>query len=215
MVIGCIGDSITQGVGASNQAPACAQLPRFLNKFDSVSGRYSSVNLGASGSATGDWLPDGPTLRGAIQNMTQAHVSVVQIMLGTNDAKVAIATSEQEYSARLQAITAALIKAGFKKIILHQPIFISNPLGQWDVTASNALISRYGTAITAIAAANRAYVFDGDHLGYEWFRIHTDESVDGIHPNDNGHVSLGFLWAMAYGNLFIHPPGPAPAPRNP
>jgi lysophospholipase L1-like esterase len=203
IIIGCLGDSITQGIGASAQVPACAQLPKFLNKFQSITATFTSINLGISGTTTADWRPGGSILHDAIAAMTAANVNVVQIMLGTNDAKVAVSTSPTGYSSNLQAIIVALMDAGFTTVILHEPIYISQAAGQWDLVTSNALIQQYGSAITTLALANAQHVFDGDHLGYEWFRVNTADSADGIHPNDNGHVSLGFLWAMAYSNLFL------------
>jgi len=145
-------------------------------------------------------------LQGAIAAMTAAKVNVVQIMLGTNDSKVAVQTSRAAYTTNLQAVITALRAAGFNKIILHQPIYIGQPAGQWDVVISNNLIAQYGEAVVAVAAADFGYVFNGDHLGFTWFQLNPGDSADGIHPNDNGHVSLGFLWAMAYGDLFLRSP---------
>jgi lysophospholipase L1-like esterase len=202
VIIGCIGDSITQGVGASAQAPACAQLPKFLNKFGYVTSEFSSVNVGISGTTSADWAT-GSTLRTAMATMAAGKVNVVQIMLGTNDSKVAVATSQAAYSSNLQTIINTLKAAGFNRIILHQPIYISQNAGQWDVVSSNELLVQYGAAVTALAGADPVHVFDGDHLGYKWFQQNPGDSADGIHPNDNGHVSLGFLWALAYSDSFL------------
>lgn len=189
--LGFIGDSITAGTGATVSAPAnCAlTLAKILGQSVSV------TNRGLTGTTTTDWLPSGTLLGPAITALSAARVTVVEIMLGANDAKIANGVIAAIVRANLLSISNTLVSAGFTVIINYPLYLVPGSIGNLWNGASDTLIQSYGTQIDSIV--NGTTILQGDRLGYPYFAEHQAELNDGVHPNDAGTLSLGTLWANA------------------
>lgn len=208
VVIGFIGDSITFGADLVNQPAPPTQQVQFLNKTVAVSDLYSAINNGISGTDTNDWIGGSTDLNTAISDFTAAGVTLVQIMLGTNDSRLDTETSQAQYTTNLQSTIDALVSAGFTKIVLNGSPYVSATMTGWDPMISNGLILQYYQAIDSLAASNPGVVLVGDQLAQPWFQDNQAQlGSDGIHPDDDGTISLGYLWAQAYIKLFIHSGG--------
>ncbi|GHV25334.1 hypothetical protein FACS1894176_03560 [Bacteroidia bacterium] len=183
IVIGYIGDSITQGVGGT---------PNAVQVATTVLGTgFTAVNRGVSGSTTKSWVNS--LLAGAISEFQSNGIEVVSIMLGTNDSKVAENISIDDYKTNLETIIIQLKSAGIKKIILNEPPYII-PTGQWDATSITKMLG-YIDAIDELIDGET--VLRGDTQAYEYFEVNQGELPDKIHPNVLGHEHLGTFRATA------------------
>lgn len=195
--IGFIGDSTTVGFGAGT-SPAI-QMQLLLSKYPHYNTTYSISNQALTSTSTYDWLSGSSNLNNAISAMTTANVSIVFIMLGTNDARIT-GTDPAVYQSHLQGTITALIGAGFSKIVLNYPIYDWEGGGGGSIDAA---ILSYQANLLALANADPTHVFLGDTDSYTWFLHHPEElQSDSLHENYAGAVSLGYLWLQAYQRLF-------------
>ncbi len=198
--IGFIGDSITEGYGVD---PGSGPGPEEVAKLneDKISGpTYSFTVDGVSGSTSADWVADSGNYDGALVLFISAGCGIVSIMLGTNDAKTAVATTKADYKANLLSLINALISAGATAIILNKPPWVS-PTGAFD-NNSLTLIGEYGDALAELAAADPSHVYMGDTAAYPFFEANPDLLADGVHPTLEGYTDLGNFWAAAYETNF-------------
>jgi lysophospholipase L1-like esterase len=217
VVIGCIGDSITYGYLYSGRADPCATMAADLNTMTGTS-NYSSYNAGRIGSASANWTTSGE-LPGGGGNVTTvapamvaAGVSVVQIMIGTNDAKTPV-VSQSTYQSNLSNIIGVIEANGISKVILHYQPYINTNVGGWTTAISDPALLTYQAAMQAVAATDPnhvlirdprdypcvdpSHVLIGDTTAYEWFEANPSYQSDGVHPTSDGYTVLGKLWATA------------------
>lgn len=120
---------------------------------------------------------------------------------GTNDAREG--TDPAAFRADLQSMIDQVKAAGKIPVLARIPY---SPL------AAYVSIPTYNAIIDQLTAANGLVA--GPDL-YAWFSAHPEEmSGDGLHPTDQGLVSMNRLWAEALDGLYVPPPVP-PAPSQP
>ena len=187
--IGFLGDSITYGIG-NDGGPGCYE--RTLTYLAQNGYQASGVNYGNNGaSVTSFYQQTG----GPLQAFEKAGVSVVSIMLGTNDAAVRFHATPQEYHDKLLGIVNSFLApgTGIHKVILNYSPYIqpTHP-DAWDGT-SDALLLAYQAQIDSLC--NGTTILQGDRRAYSFFQQHPEQG-DGVHPNPQGHQDLGRLWAI-------------------
>jgi lysophospholipase L1-like esterase len=158
--IGFVGDSIT-----------AMGTPFYATAHPVIEGR--------SGSDTTAWLPANPNrfLSRAIAVFHMAHVRVVSVMLGTNDASRYMRPTR--YHAQLARIMRALTAAGFRVVVQKPPYM--DPSRPGITSAMDRLLLAYW----------------GRSPAYAYFQTHPDQLSDGVHPTVTGMRALGAIWAAA------------------
>lgn len=188
--VGFIGDSITDGKGASQNA---VQVEMSL-----LGGNYEGVNRGVGGTTTTDWLPGKPAYQKAVAAFRSQGVTIVSLMLGTNDASKMHRISPRIYHENLASIIAGLRSEGFiRSIILNYPPYAVPGASKyrWDDKSIHRL-EDYTSKIDLLVDDN--FVLLGDTKAFTHFAEHPGELRDGIHPNNTGYSRLGALWADAF-----------------
>ena len=178
-----IGDSIT-----SNFA-----IPATCATDLSIDGlTLTAINKGVSGTSTSDWAPGSANDAAAVAVFTAGMG--VSIMLGTNDARVAVRNSAATYASQLFAIVAAWIGRGSAAVWLHFPPYAvpGSNSGDQDATA-NTLRVAYQAVIKRIV--NGVTVLLGDTTAYAYFAANPSQLSDGIHPGTSGQAWLAQAWA--------------------
>ena len=217
VVIGCIGDSITYGYLYSGRADPCAGMAADLSTMTGTSD-YSSYNAGRIGSTSANWTTSGELPGGGgnvstvVPAMLAAGVSVVQIMIGTNDARTPV-VSQSTYQSNLTNIIGTIEADGIGKIILHYPPYINTNTGGWTIALADPALLTYQAAIREVAArdplhvligdtrahpcVDPSHVLIGDTTAYAWFEANPSYQSDGVHPLAAGYAVLEKLWATA------------------
>lgn len=189
-VIGCIGDSITQGVGASDQAMLSypAQLGRILWKDARV------LNFGNSGSTMRSDLADAYTARGTYGTAVRsaASVDIFTIMLGTNDSNRDQSWSEADSNAYNESCL-NIMKALKAKNEDLQFVIANCPAYFGGSNFGSAKIRQLQTALVPMANdAGYPTTF------YDMFSVTKTMSAyypDQLHPNDMGHLKMAQAFA--------------------
>ena len=165
----------------------------------------TGTNRGISGTSTADWLPTGANLPAAIAAFQTANVTVVQVMLGTNDARTPNSFTALQHAANMQAIVGALRGAGFS-VVLHLPLWTVPNSGssgaQWPADP-NTMYRQYFEA--DIAMADGLAVFIGDTGNFVQTQLAPGSllAVDGIHPADSAaNTAIGQYWALGVLNRY-------------
>ena len=199
--LGFVGDSITAGTNGDPVSAMAAAL--------GVQGyTVTAVNRGVSGSSTADWLPGGSTLPAAISAFTSAGVSIVQVMLGTNDGRTPNNLTAAQTAANLRLIVAALRTAGFQ-VLLHKPLWMlpnanaaaalaAGSGAVWPNDANDRTRDAWRLLVPACDGVN---VFAGDTGFHEFTTLNNVAVLDalGIHPKDGANNTLlGQYWAVAF-----------------
>lgn len=157
----------------------------------------TGVNYGNSGATVTSFYQQ--TL-GPLQAFKSAGVTVVSIMLGTNDARLDILASSQPYHDKLLGIIQSFLApdTGIQKVILNYSPYIqpTQMAGSWDGTADARLLT-YETQIDSLC--NGTTILQGEKKAYTFFQQHPEQG-DGVHPNPQGHQDLGKLWAIGITN---------------
>jgi lysophospholipase L1-like esterase len=208
--VGCIGDSISNGYKSNPGLNVCSALATSLS---SVSGKTWGYNQqAANGTTTAGWVSGGALLNQALFYFGRSPaVTHVVIMLGTNDAKTTVATTQADYQSNLQGTINAIKAAGINKIMLSYSPYIDytvNAGNGWDSTSDPRLL-QYQTAIKNLVAADPTHVFLGDTQAYSWFQANPTQLADGVHPtgapSNVGYTKLLSLWSQAFANNFLGP----------
>lgn len=187
--IGFIGDSITYGKGGTRTA---VQV-----EIAELGSNYVGVNRAVNGTTTKDWLPGTQRFDQTAAVFKRQGVSVVSIMLGTNDASKTHRISPQQYRKNLlQIIDGLRNQTAVRNIILNYPPYVvPKPGWHWN-KKSIWRLREYAAVINLLADGK--FVLLGDTTALEYFSEHPEELADGVHPNDTGYYRLGQLWAAAF-----------------
>lgn len=188
--IGFIGDSITHGPNTGTSVVTDEMKNLGTSK-------YVAVNRGVSGSTTSDWQPGKPMFDTALAAFKADNVHMVSIMLGTNDARTDIAITPSTYGKNMSTIISSLFASGVSQVIINYPPFVvpGSYKGLWtDSSVSRMMLYRDQLDILA----SQRGVVRGDTDAFDYFKSHTDLLVDGVHPTQNGNVTLARLWASAF-----------------
>lgn len=193
--IGFIGDSITVGTPVEKADSAVSREILYLGE------NYEAVNRGIGGSTTADWLPGGKFFTDALAAFQSQDVTVVSIMLGTNDARDSLQTSGIEYRLHLKTIVDALLASGtINRVILNYPPYVHpEPFSDRD-NQSIRWLQSYATQIDSLV--NGTTILQGDTASFSYFRDHPEDLADGVHPNEQGYTVLGAFWAVSYLKAF-------------
>lgn len=181
----CIGNSITQGMGANTPYPA-----RLGSKLGAA---FTVQNDGVSGTTL--------LKRGDMPYWTQGKLSevfafkpdIITIKLGTNDTK----TQNWQYQGDFVKDLTALVDTLSGGIPTHPAIFLClpcpifpNSYGIRDSVLANSLNAR----IRQVAAAKGLEVIDI----YDPLKPYPQLFPDGVHPNDAGADSIASIIYRAY-----------------
>ena len=216
--VACIGDSITQGVGASGPTTNwVADLGGLLGKSVAVGnfGVSGTTMLKASNSSywtTGE-LPKAEAFAGANDAGTGAAVI---IMLGTNDSKdvdggvdnwnaSAPARYRTDYNAMIDALLDVNDAGGAGAASAPKPlVFLALPPPATDTNGydiSGTVIAQQIIPIIVDIAYQRGLPVIDVHTALAGY---TADFPDGVHPNDAGHALVAK--AMQAGLLSPHVP---------
>ena len=190
--ITCVGDSITEGIGASSGAMNYpSQLQRLLGDD------YVVTNAGTSGAFASEeacWLPY-ITTNGYIQGMN-SEPDLVFMMLGTNDAW-------KNYWDQTDVDFSALFETGYRKLIERYRAMPSSPkivLCLPMTSYNDADDGRESNNVNGTIPIIRklAEEFDLDILDMHTFTEgHPEWFGDGLHPNDTGYTKVAEKFAEA------------------
>ena len=187
--IGFLGDSITNGIGDSGGPGAYDWA---LTDLAQNGYQVTGVNYGNNGASVASFYQQ---TGGPLKAFEKAGVTVVSIMLGTNDASILIHTSPQDYHDKLLEIVSSFLVpgTGIQKVILNYSPYIqaNHPL-IWDANADGEL-QVYQAQIDSLC--NGTTILQGDKLAFQFFQQHPEQG-DGVHPDPQGHQDLGKLWAI-------------------
>lgn len=196
--LGFIGDSIVgyNNSGAYDDAPwqeTLKYLQGILGQKHIVN-QSSSVNQSVSGTKTADWVSAGTYLPGAKTAFAAQSVTHVLIMLGTNDANIAVSAST--YLSNLSSCVNDLVSAGYI-VVLCVPPWRDQQAGSGQILdVINGLLYDYQAQIASLV--NGTTILQGDRTAYNYFSQHTDEFHSaGVHPNQAGIASYGRFWGYA------------------
>ncbi|MHB1310479.1 MAG: GDSL-type esterase/lipase family protein, partial [Gemmatimonadaceae bacterium] len=197
--IGWIGDSITAG---TNGAPVTAAASTLTGMGYTV----TTTNEAVSGTTTADWLPGGSYLPGALTAFATAGVTVVHIMLGTNDVRQPNNFTPAQHHSNMRAIVLALVAAGYQ-VVITKPIYTvpnSGSSGAYWPNDPNTPYLEYFTLNMQLVDGIR--IFQGDTGGYEISSLNPTTFLatptvgvgPGVHPQDATQNNiLGSYWATA------------------
>ncbi len=171
--IACVGDSITEGYGLSNQSKTAYPVV-----LDSILGlKYSVLNCGRSGATLqkkGDFSYWNCK---ELSNVYAFNPKIIIIKLGTNDAKKNnwnALNFEKDYQSLID---------GFSSISAKPKIYICLPVPAfktvWDINDST-IINEIIPSIKKIAKTNNITIIDL----YHQMQNQSENFPDGIHPNE-------------------------------
>ena len=201
--IACVGDSITQGVGATGWqngiSPTC--YPSMLQKkYDSS--EVSVANFGKGGSYV--FYKDGRDSALYYNNTDEYLASknydadIVLIMLGTNDCRAMTAQSDYE---GFETQFDALVKE-YLDLPSHPQVFVvtNANMSIYDEMKNLDYNDRLENIIIPaqkrVAAANNCEVFDlHNDLMTEFSNPSNLSAADGLHPNDAGYEIIANYFA--------------------
>jgi lysophospholipase L1-like esterase len=205
--VACVGDSITEGDGASAPTEAYpAALQGMLGARTLVRnfGHSASTALGpGAGSLPYELQPEFAAATDFVaQAGPDARVAVV-VLLGANDSRAASwdAPGRKE---RFRADYEKLV-GHFTSLATHPTVYVAEPLG---VGASpccgvrgDILTHDIVPVVVDVARAHNLPTIDLTQLT----KGHPELLVDGVHPNDKGYEALA---AIVRDELVSHPPVP-------
>jgi lysophospholipase L1-like esterase len=193
-IIGNAGDSITFGYEAPPNGSAAQKEVQ-----DLIAAGYSATNsnYGVGGSASGQWISGATFLNSAISQWQYDEATDVSMMIGTNDLGPT-PTTNSAYLSNVASFCAAVLAAGFSRVILNIPIAINS--ANWlsnglTVIQENAILAQYATQLGKLD--NGTTIRMGDATGLDG----TVALGDGTHPSAAGYTTLGKKWATAYENI--------------
>lgn len=190
--IGCIGDSITAGVGSTDSGRFAypAQLGRYLWKDAIV------TNYGNSGKTMRNDLNDAYNKTNEYKScLNAAHfLDVVTIMLGTNDSNRDRSWSKEDdelYNASCKEMMDAILKKNknIQFVLCTCPAYFGN-----DGFASTRVVSLVKKLVTNLSAENYAVtLFDMRKATASMKDLYPDT----LHPNNQGHMEMAEAFSAA------------------
>ena len=188
----CVGDSITDGVGASNGDNTYpAQLQKILG--DS----YLVLNKGVSGTTVTRSDGRAYTKTPRYKESLESNPDIVIILLGTNDISAnGIQTDEGKKTFRNDY---ELLIKDYQGLQSNPKIFLVSPLSSVDGNNNhddrNAINERVQVPIIESLAKEYGITYlDGHFYTATWTRA---DLGDGLHPSDAGYVKLAKYFANA------------------
>ena len=188
----CVGDSITDGIGASNgENTYPSQLQKLLG--DS----YLVLNKGVSGTTVTRSDDRAYTRTSRYRESLESNPDIVIILLGTNDITAkGIETEEGKNTFRNDY---ALLIQDYLNCGSNPKIFLVSPLSSVDGNNNhdnrNAINERVQVPLIESLANEYALTYlDGHFYTATWTRT---DLGDGLHPSDSGYVKLAKFFANA------------------
>lgn len=199
-----IGDSITEGVGASDVSKCYVSLIKQRNQDANV------LNFGISGTRLADQVPDVPCNQNpdfdkypfySRVDELPSEVDVICIFGGTNDyghgtagmGKPSDQTPTTFYGGLNYLITKIINKYPFAKIVYLTPLHRETEDEVMVKADGKYALSDYVTAIKATCEYYAIPVLDLYSISQLQPRVKIIKETfmpDGLHPNDNGYVVL-------------------------
>lgn len=185
IVVACVGDSITCGVGASDRSKT--SYPEILQGV--LGDDYYVINFGSSGATLSDATDYSYKSREYYRASMASNANMVIIMLGTNDCADSFWDNE--------TITAAKHKESLVSLVANYKSLETNP----TVVLMN-FPTMYGNAEEGHSAEHQAALLQATEeaatdSGCKLIDIrtftenHEDWFADALHPNDNGYAQIG------------------------
>jgi len=179
--IGFVGDSITAGAKGTHNA--------VQGEIAALGNGYEAVNRGMNSATTTDWLPGKTYFESTLEVFRSEGVRIVSVMLGVNDA-ARLKLPPEQYADNMRKIVDALLEdTDIRLVVLNYPTYTQ----RGDRVEKD--LDAYVKELDKLA--NGSSIVTGDTKAYDYFKSHTDELVDGVHPTDTGYKALGELWAEA------------------
>ena len=190
--ITCVGDSITDGIGASNGENA---YPSQLQKL--LGDSYLVLNKGVSGTTVTRSDERAYTKTSKYQESLESNPDIVIILLGTNDITAkGIETEEGKNTFRddYELLIKDYLNCGSNpKIMLVSPL--SSVDGNNNHDNRNAINERVQIPLIESLANEYGLTYlDGHFYTATWTRT---DLGDGLHPSDSGYVKLAKFFANA------------------
>lgn len=191
--IACVGNSITEGIGASSGS---TNYPSVLQR-DLGTAKYEVKNFGASGRTL---MKNGKEFDGSAssywdheryQNALKYNPDIVVIKLGTNDAKkINWDHIKDQYTGDyIELVNSFKALASEPKIYICYPLPLFGP-GNW-INEDKVITEEMMPMIDQVAKTTGATIIDC-HTPFEGKAYLTG---DKIHPNDKGYVFLADIIA--------------------
>mmetsp|Transcript_70175 Transcript_70175/g.124905 ORF Transcript_70175/g.124905 Transcript_70175/m.124905 type:complete len:344 (+) Transcript_70175:47-1078(+) len=201
VVIACIGDSITVGIGASN--PASTSYPAKLQQM--LGEGYDVLNFGACGSSMLKSADDPYTKRPQWHAALQSNANIFIVMLGTNDARPENWARDGRGAAVFQADYMEMI-AVLKQLptnpevytVIPPPFYEPHPVP--GIIVFSSVVKSIQTVIHNILpnlltrinkdAGLPSYPISAFNALGGLALSHPEWSADGCHPNDMGYLMI-------------------------
>ena len=183
--VACVGDSITQGVGAKTGDSYPSQLQRLLGDL------YEVKNFGNSGS-TMIRSGDRPyQMQVQYKGMLEMKADIYVVKLGTNDTKPHNWVKRAEFKPSAHSLIDAIREANPKAVVfvcLPVPVFPDN-FGITDDVIKNGVIPQ----LKEVAAEKKTHVIDL----YAVLEGKPEMVPDRVHPNSEGYTLISGAVAKA------------------
>lgn len=187
-IITCVGDSITEGVGASSSYYA---YPEQLEKI--LGSDYIVKNAGASEATVTRNVNNAYNKKDRYKLGLESEPDIVIIMLGVNDSELSGITSEAgktQFKADYKALVEEYLNCGSNpEIILALPTTCLPTDGNRDNNTESVVIP----IIREVGQEYGLKVLDAHTYTDEW--TNDNYFTDGLHPNDVGYMKLAGFFA--------------------
>lgn len=190
--ITCVGDSITDGIGASSGSNTYpAQLQKILGD------KYEVLNKGVSGTTVTNSDNRAYTKTSRYQESLASKPDIVIILLGTNDITTNGINTDQGKKT-FKDDYAKLVK-DYENLETHPKVMVAAPLSSVDGNnkhdGRNDMNERIQIPlIKEVSQEMRLTFLDAHSYTATWTR---DDIGDGLHPSDSGYVKLARFFANA------------------
>jgi len=195
--LACVGDSITQGVGASGGMSWPDQIAKLLGE------KWEVKNFGVSGTTLLNSGDNPYQKQGAFKNAKDFNPDVVVIVLGTNDTKPQNWKNKSQFVADYTDLVNQFAKLSSKpRVFICYPPYIAAD-GNFSITEPNTKDEI--PMVDKVAKATKAGVIDV-HAAL----VGKDALIpDKVHPNNEGAAEI----AKAVFKGLTGTPAPAPAAK--
>lgn len=214
-----IGNSITEATYLKQTPPAIA-----AKDLDSLGYEVQYANCGISGFTTFNFLPGTQAYKKVTDAADKIYKGdetlIFSIKLGTNDSAMkgteGAPVSPETFEKNMQTIINQLHQAYPKaKFMLQMPLWYSPNTHNSAVYLKEGLdrLKSYRPVIKRLAKDNPSFVTVGDQKGFDIFRKNYKQYLEPqsgnsgtfyLHPNQEGAVILGGLWAESIDRYLQH-----------